>query len=357
MYPCVFRTLPLLASVALFAAACSNGPTAPAAAPEAVLSSQAAKPLAAGQGSSPYACFTSVATPGGPHKYRYGRLNLPFSKGELAADGATLRYGHRVYAEDGSILRLANCIIPATPAAVQAMNRRFGLQGKAMSKRKSGGSEGGTIGIQACVTVIWPDGEEITECGDDPAPAPDDPYTCVQHCTPGVDEGGGPGGGGTPPGGDDPCADCEPEYPVVTENDHVDDDVPPPDCNNPAGWDPRFVRHFTAYCSGEPPTGERLTRTNLAVDRIAQRGPECAKIARRARELIAAGTFRYYKNEGYGFGGVSQKGQGWLAIDDTRVDYAKNEYYQSVLDRDIVHEVDLSSGISFLVSPTMRVTC
>jgi hypothetical protein len=215
----------------LLLGACSDRPTLTqpeaAAPPEAVLSSQGAKPLVTGQGASPYACFTSVATPQGPYKYRYGRVNLEFPKEALAPDGRTVRYRIRRYEKDGSIKSLANCVIPATHMAVQAMNRRFGMQGKAMSRRKSGASDGGTIGIQACVDVTWRDGEVTEYCSDDPPPddddhppSDDDDYYCKDNPDSPVCGGDPPGAGG----GNDPCTGCEPDEPPAEAPEGVDQD-------------------------------------------------------------------------------------------------------------------------------------
>jgi hypothetical protein len=162
-----------------------------------------------------------VATPGGQYKYRYGRVELRFAKSALASDGATTRYRYRVLAKDGSVLRLANCVIPDTKIAVQAMNRRFGVQGTAMSGQRSGGGEdSGDITIQCYIGED--DGNRCSRSGGGDEPPPDDspppcdPSTAVLPC----DGSGGPGGG--PGGGDDPCYDCEPDEPPPTAPEGID---------------------------------------------------------------------------------------------------------------------------------------
>jgi hypothetical protein len=142
-------------------------------------------------------------------------------------------------------------------------------------------------------------------------------------------------GGGDTGGGGGPCYSCEPDQPLEIENDAVDKDAPPPDCAQQQTDD-----RYKAYCSGTVPSGERKTRTDLALARIEKRGDVCAAIVRRARELITAQTFRYYTDQGYRFGGASQGWQGWAAFDERWADRATTAAGETELDRMIVHEID-----------------
>jgi hypothetical protein len=64
----------------------------------------------------------------------------------------------------------------------------------------------------------------------------------------------------------------------------------PPDCSKPVleAWE-------HAYCTSEAPVGERLIRTETALDRITLRGGECENIAAVGRNLLASGKIRYYQ--------------------------------------------------------------
>lgn len=76
---------------------------------------------------SQYLCYISVRTAGVEHRYRYTHLFLRFPRSAIPTNrDATLRYRLQVIDGDGDTLRVANCVIPRSRAAVQMMNRRSG---------------------------------------------------------------------------------------------------------------------------------------------------------------------------------------------------------------------------------------
>lgn len=209
-------TLALPTALALLAAACSDAPTGPAAArTENVLSTQVASPnpSASRQGASPYACFTSVATPGGTNPWTYGRLDLHFPKTALASDGATMRYHYRRYTPEGTLLRLANCVIPRTEEAVILVQRRLSVPGGVAmgSAKRSGTGEVGTLDTEYCQYENGVCTFKQIDGYSQPQPSPCE----TPGCSPGSGSGGSWGNGGYDTGGGSgPCTGCEPDAPV-----------------------------------------------------------------------------------------------------------------------------------------------
>lgn len=135
--------LPLLLALL---AACADAPTAPetatARSPLEVLSGPGAPSWGSGADLLSYPCLTSVATPGGPHRYRYGRLTLRLPRETRAPGGRTLVYRLRVRrADQAEPVAMANCVIPRTRAAIEAVHRRFGVGADARITEQRGGAD------------------------------------------------------------------------------------------------------------------------------------------------------------------------------------------------------------------------
>lgn len=136
----------------------------------------------------------------------------------------------------------------------------------------------------APVGPIWDD-------EDDPPPPSSEceifPWACG---------GGGSGGGHGSGGGGGEGGESEPAW----GDDYIAADTLP-NCG-----EAQTVRWMHAYCNGSPPSGERLLRTNLGLDRIEKRGAECANIAAFGRQMLADGTLRYFEHQqwykAYGWG-------------------------------------------------------
>lgn len=224
------------------------------------------------------------------------------------------------------------------------MNRRFGVRGAALSRRSAGPDKGdGMIGLQACVITYWPDGP-CWYCADEPPPddgppAPCDPRTAVEPCD---------GSGGTPPGGNDPCYDCEPDGEAPPPASEDDADKAPLDCTNPPNDRQR------AFCKGYMDDA-RKKNINDALQKIAERGDECKKLAEAGLKLLTAepSKIKLFDGDTYAFddptkkfGGAAELGGEWVVIDD-----AWTDKYETTLSSDgrnlqhtLVHELDHHLG-------------
>ncbi len=207
--PLVRRTSLILLPFALLIglAACGDAPLEPAAVPQTD-GTPMTDPLGSvnanlQQGDEAvHTCFTSVATPNGPHAYRYGTITLDIPRGIVeAAGGETVRFNYRLWGEDGSLVRLANCVIPRSQAAFQwtaAWFRSAEAGNNIRWVNSSGeGVDDGSLGTM--------DELEYGHCHSSPEPC---------HVEGFIVDGDG-GGDGDPDwgddddwGGDDPCWDC-----------------------------------------------------------------------------------------------------------------------------------------------------
>jgi hypothetical protein len=94
-----------------------------------------------GNGTVEVACFTSVATPGGPHAYEYGVVMLKLPASARSADPRLREYRYRGYANGAELIRAANCMIPNSEKAVEHMHRVFRVSAKAQEAARSGGAQ------------------------------------------------------------------------------------------------------------------------------------------------------------------------------------------------------------------------
>lgn len=167
------------------------------------------------------------------------------------------------------------------------------------------------------------------------------------------DDGGGvgnPGGGGGDDGGSGggrdggvKCPDygCE-EPPPPAEDDFLGPGTAPPDCTNPVLLD---WEH--AWCTSTPPSGERLTRTQNSLQRVAARGGECANIATFGQQLLSTGMIRYFAHVQE----IHGEYVGWGAADfgvllaEQWIDHFGGTLtgYPN-LDRKLVHEIEHAMG-------------
>src|SRR5690606_36632419 len=198
----------------------------------------------------------------------------------------------------------------------------------------------GYEGIEVC------SGGDVPLPPDDP-PLPDDDGSWGCDNPYGCDDGGS--GGPAPPGdggwGEEECdpqeitcvADYPPEY--FMRNDFV---FAIPDCENiQSDMD-------EAWCNAVVPTGVWLERTHNALNRIEQRGPECAVIAARGRELLGWGLLRYYPHKShYGFLGLGSPGDNYGVVTS---DLLVEQYYEDGmlgwigLDWSLSHEIEHTLG-------------
>ncbi|HEX2189327.1 MAG TPA: hypothetical protein VHG51_10540, partial [Longimicrobiaceae bacterium] len=127
-----------------------------------------------------FPCAWSVRAEGGPHRYRYGRAAVAVPRAALPAGGATAEYRYVVQAPGADPVYVARCVVPATRAAVEHLDRRFGVV------RATTASATGDAVAQGCVSSACML-EPITV---QPCAAPTGPAESAPDC------GGGGGGGG-----------------------------------------------------------------------------------------------------------------------------------------------------------------
>lgn len=221
---------------------------------------------------------------------------------------------------------------------MEAMHRRFGLQGAAMSARRSGPKqkENGSIGIQACVVIFFPDGP-YWYCKDDPAAPMPSP-------TPPGDGGGGGGGGG---GGNDPCASCEPHAPAPTSlSNEAPQDTLPLNCANPSLSE-------VAICTEPEASPMQRQQIEEALKRIESLGGACVDIAVRGRELLAATNppaVRVFATRKYPAGGYGNKnaygfGKHGIALETAWfANGTKRDSKGFNLDATLAHEIEHTMG-------------
>jgi hypothetical protein len=163
---------------------------------------------------SPFVCYTSHLTPQGPHRYRYGKLRLDFPRQIIEnANGEVLYFRYVQRTPEGTVVRLANCVIPKSPVALRLAKRRFSNPTarpatneatELTSTNENDGCVRDNSESNPCVV------EEIRNiCADDP----NDPECDEDEKDPWGDEPGdndpcssNPNAPGC--GGDDPCWDC-----------------------------------------------------------------------------------------------------------------------------------------------------
>ena len=217
-------------------------------------------------GPSAHVCFTSVRTPEGPRRYRYGHVNLDFPASAQAPDGATVLYRYRVQAPGEDPRVVANCRIPRTPEAIRIMDRRLYVDHRRRWLASGTAGAGDTATIDGCVTYGTCPLEPITV-------SPYDPY-------------GGTGGGG---GGSSSCGLNASAGDCWYDGDGDYDDPGPdgtyrPECERDAGgncitrnvslaeWDEfkervELIKETYEYCRG----AKQALRNLIAQGREAER--------------------------------------------------------------------------------------
>ena len=205
----------VVALAVLFAAACGNTPVAPS--PTQLHHAAAPVPtLGTREVGTWFLCYTSIRSPDGPDRYRYGHLELHFPRKALAPDGSTLLYRFRAQREGRDPDVVANCVIPRTEEAIELVSRRFHVDRNAIATEPGGDPvvvqgcvTGGTCELETLVAVAdgcanpeWTEGEdgvcrsarggmsggstggywwETTGGGGD-SPDPGDPAACEEDC-------------------------------------------------------------------------------------------------------------------------------------------------------------------------------
>ncbi|HEX2205153.1 MAG TPA: hypothetical protein VHG91_17710 [Longimicrobium sp.] len=223
---------------------------------------------------APHLCFTSVRTPLGPHRYRYGRVRLDFPASALAPDGATLLYRYRVQAPGEDPVVVANCRIPRTLEAVAILDRRLRVADRRRWRARDEQADG-TATTQGCVV-----GGTCTL-----APIYVSPYY------PG---GWGGGGGG---GWDDGCGLNASVGDCWEDNGGGDEYDPGPD----GTYRPECERDVAGECVTRSLSQSEWDRFKARIDEINSTHPDCAGAKQALLALHAqgrgAGRIRFW--DGY----------------------------------------------------------
>ncbi|HEU0078407.1 MAG TPA: hypothetical protein VFQ76_12195 [Longimicrobiaceae bacterium] len=223
-----------------------------------------------------YACYTSLATPGGRHAYRYGRILLHFPTEAIHPARATHRYRYQMVTRGGKVLRVANCVIPRSDRAVEMMNRRFAVP-----------QAEGELSLQGCVSNGVCTLEPIVVIGDGSSGGG------------GAGGGGGSGGGGGGGGGDG--GDFGPGGGECLTSAGDLDGVQgcggggeAPDPGDPYAWDdgtgrPACERDANGLCITRDLTADEWTRLGAAIEAIRENPAECKGAKDALRGLFAQG--------------------------------------------------------------------
>ena len=206
----------------LFAAAgCTDSPTASTAVADAPARRAS---VLGGTTGTPYPCLKSVRASGGSYRYRYGSMDLHFPAPTLSSTGATVEYRYRAESVDGDTLVMINCRIPATPAAIQYTNRRFGISegrlrivpDRAGVVSTAGCVEDGLCHMEALVVVVETCPDATWTLGDDGVCKSTRGGGAAGGGSTGGDWGDAGSGGGDSPDPGTPPAPCNSDtYPVL----------------------------------------------------------------------------------------------------------------------------------------------
>lgn len=331
-------------------AACSDLPTTP---PVQDQIDQKAAFIVGQVGTPKYVCFSSERRPTEGKPFRYTRTVLHFSGAETAADGQTREFMLRVASPGREPVIAANCRIPATRAAAERLYRSFARMvghGATLSPFHYAGAD-------APRNLFVSEKRRSRMAVTDPRRTGGDP--CSAGCYFPLTAYGGPnsplisGGGyygyegGWGSQGDTYSSgggDYATPPPVDSEIDTVDPGDTLPDCSlaQSRPWQ-------AAYCRATAPTDGRLQKTQDALARIAQRGPDCATIAQKGSELLASGELRYYTWTQGDAGGWGRPDFGAMLADFWADNYAtvispdgRN------LDQVLAHEVEHTMGLQHI---------
>lgn len=108
--------------------------------------------------------------------------------------------------------------------------------------------------------------------------------TSMQSC-PAPGEGSTGGGTAPPPGGEGGGGGSGTGTKPSPQTENLDDHISPQD-TVPNCTVAQTVNWAKAYCRASAPTGTRRDAVNAALDRMEQRGPECANLAAQGRLLL-----------------------------------------------------------------------
>ena len=163
-------------------------------------------------GTVPAVCTVSERSATGPYAYQYSKLTLNLPRAAAASDSRTSVFRYRGHGSGGEIVLAANCVIPSTEKAAEAVHRMFRSVGSPVRDAWEDDSHlaGGDLGLGGLTVNACQYGGEWPNCEEQKLPKITVKETAF--CYDGVcDSGVQPLGGGssaTPP---DPDPEPEPE--------------------------------------------------------------------------------------------------------------------------------------------------
>lgn len=283
--------------------------------------------LLSGGDSAVFRCRTALAGADPAQPWRHAVKAVRFPAAELAADGRTVRYVYRGYRDATTLTAVADCRIPATPAAIARMGRK--LDARRSGQANMDQSVLSSVELAPLTVIACGPGY----IGEYPNCYPVQTPTTGGTTSPGDFWDGYESSGGSP----------------ATDSPDNHDDVPDlivgdtiPDCTQS-----QTQTWALAYCRAGPPEGTRLSWTEKAFDRISTRGAECANIAAFGRDLLASGRLQFYEwqEQDGSIGGWGSTEIGVLLADFWIDDFGDPAgRSQPSFDNKLVHEIEHAMG-------------
>jgi hypothetical protein len=385
---------PVLLLAALLTVACSDATLPPATAPDADLARGATTRVQ----EESFPCFTSHLTPEGPHRYRYGQRRLRFPRRIVEeARGEVMYFRYVQRTPDGTTLRVANCVIPRSDAALELARQRFAGKRSSTDLPTIQPGVAGSVGALSsgsgnCVSDNSMDNPCVHEevggrsCELDPRQAhceseTQDPWDgdfVIDECI------RDPNRPGCKDGGSGPCWDCwdgggggvggDASLPIVYEDlTYGEDREELPDsvkCGEaPPGATPYTQAVVSACAASRPPTSSQRRALDSAMEEI-DRITGCEEIARRARSFLVEGTLRVFPHSAGRFGnGGSLGGYGGSDFPGIAIMISDIWFGSRVTARDrdgtsvtlnlrfaVVHEVEHTMGRNHLSESNFRLS-
>lgn len=261
-----------------------------------------------------FVCRISRLSPEGPHAYRYSRRALRFSDSAKNPAGATQVVRYRWETSTGQVLKAMNCRIPATPYALELIDRHYKVENR---RRRKEDGDAGDLGMSIqSVLVIY----------DPPDPEPD-PGCDLSYCESSMGDQPGGGGGGDPDPGTEPHVD-----PGEDSLDYM----PPPDCSDLTNLDIRAIE----WCNGYVPEDQLLARIRSSAQRLRERAGQCIKLAGKLDELLVSGNLKITDNVNDDWAAAASKGGDWAIFVRKWLDVPNEQDIDYLLAHEMDHIAD-----------------
>jgi hypothetical protein len=164
-------------------------------------------------GENPFSCFLSMRAESGPIAYLYRVVSARFPTSALSDEGAVAIFRYRLESPEGEVLRVANCVIPATNKALRIIRQRLDVPDDAVQDDQGSALMSGDCVVKPGVCPV----EGIVAIGEptERTPDGDEPECSVPTDCYFTPIGAGSEGGGSGGGGPSPCLTCGPAAPIL----------------------------------------------------------------------------------------------------------------------------------------------